>query len=73
MNLAATTFVHEGIGSTSTHLVTYSTAVIMYLAPVLLPCFGNGPTKSITQVSKDKLGFIGMRGISFFKRGQPNI
>ena len=47
MNLVATSFVHEGIGSASSHLVTYSTAVIMYLALVLFPCFGNGPIKSI--------------------------
>ena len=48
MNLAATSFVHEGTGSAFAHLVTYSTAVIMYLAPVLFPCFGNGPIKYIS-------------------------
>ena len=73
MNLDATSFQHEGTGSASSHLVTYSTVVIMYLAPVLLPCFGNGPTKSIAEVSKPKLRFIGMRGISFFRRGQPSL
>ena len=60
---------HEGTGSTSSHFVTYSTVVIIYLAPVLFPCLGNGPTKSIAHVSKARLGFTGIRGISFFKRG----
>ena len=73
MNLAATYFVHEGTGSDSTHLVTYSTAIIMYLSPVLFPCFGNGPIKSIAQVSKVKLGLIGKRGISLFGSGWPNL
>ena len=73
MNLAATSFVHEGTGSASTHLVTYSTIVIMYLAPILFPYFGNGPIKSIAQVSKAKLGFIGRRGISYFESGRPNL
>ena len=42
INLAATSFVQEWIGSTSAHLVTYSIAVIMYLAPGIFPCFGKG-------------------------------
>ena len=73
MNLAATSFVHEGTSSTYAHLVTYSTVVIIYLAPVRFPYFGNGPIKSIAQVSKVNLGLIGKRGISFFGSGRPNL
>ena len=73
MNLAATSFMHEGTSSASAHFVTYSTVVIIYLAPVLLPYLRNGPTKSIAHVSKAKLGFTGIRGISFFKRGRPSL
>ena len=73
MNLASTSFVHEGTGYASAHLVTYSTIIIIYLAPILFPCFGKGPIKSIDQVSKVKLGIIGKRGISLSGSGQPNL
>ena len=59
INLVATSFVQEWTGSASAHLVTYSTTVIMYLAPVLFPCFGKGPIKSMAQVSKVRLGLMG--------------
>ena len=71
INLVATSFVQEWIGFASSHLVTYSTTVIMYLVPILFPCFGKGPIKSMAQVSKVRIGLMGMRGISFFCNGQP--
>ena len=71
INLDATSFVQEWTGSAFYHLVTYSTAVIMYLAPVLFPCFGKGPIKFMAQVSKVRLGLIGRRGNSFFYNGWP--
>ena len=37
MNLAATSLEQVSTGSTSAHLVTYSTTVMIYLAPILLP------------------------------------
>ena len=50
-------------GYASAHLVTYSTAVIMYLAPVLFASMGNGPMKSMAQISNVKLGFTDIKGI----------
>ena len=47
MNLAATSLEHVSTGSASAHLVTYSTAVIIYRAPDRLDGIGNGPIKSI--------------------------
>ena len=47
MNLEAISLEHVSTGAASTHLVTYSTAVIMYLAPVLFAGIGNGPMKSM--------------------------
>ena len=61
----------EWIGFASSHLVTYSIVVIMYLAHVLFPCFGKGPINYMAQVSKVRLGIMGRRGISFFCNGQP--
>ena len=56
-------------GSASTHLVTYSTAVTMYLAPVLVAGIGNGPMKLMAQISNVKLGFIDIKGISILGKG----
>ena len=47
MNLAATSLEQVSTGSNFAHLVTYSTAVIMYLALVLFVGIGNGPMKSM--------------------------
>ena len=60
---------HVSTGSASAHLVTYSTAVIMYLAPVLFVGMGNGPMKSIAQIQNVKLGFTDIKGISVLGRG----
>ena len=73
INLVATSFVQEWTGFASSHLVTYSTLVIMYLAPIIFPCFGKGTVKYMVQVSKDRLGIMGRRGISFFYNGQPTL
>ena len=59
-------------GSTSAHLVTYSIAVIMYLAPVHFAGIGNGPMESMAQISNVKLGFTDIKGISVLGRGRPN-
>ena len=47
MNLAAISLEHVSTGSASAHLVIYSTAVIIYLAPDLFAGIGNGPMKSM--------------------------
>ena len=60
------------IGSAYSHLVTYSTAVIMYLAPVLFAGIGNGPLKSMAQTSNVKLGFTDIKGIFVLGRGRPS-
>jgi hypothetical protein len=73
MNFAETSLVQDSIGSTSSHLVTYSTAVMMYLAPVLLALCGNGSTKLIAQILKARLDFIELSGISFFHKGRPSL
>ena len=69
INLASTSFVQEWTGSASAHLVTYSTTVILHLAPIHFPCFGEGPIKYMAQVSKVRLGLMGRRGILFFYNG----
>ena len=58
--------------SASAHLVTYSTAVIMCLAPVLVVGIGNGPMKLMAQISNVKLGFTDIKGISMLGRGRPS-
>ena len=72
MNLVATSLEKVSIGSVSAHLVTYSTAVMMYLAPVLFAGIGNGPMKSMAQILNVKLGFTDIKGISMLGRGQPS-
>ena len=59
-------------GFASAHLVTYSTAFIIYLAPVLFAGIGNGPMKSMAQISNFKLGFNDIKGISVLGRGRPS-
>ena len=67
----ATSLEHVSIGSTSAHLVTYSTAVIIYLGPVLFVGIGNGPINLMAQISNVKLGFTDIKGIYVLGRGQP--
>ena len=71
MNLAATSLKKVSTGSASAHLVTYSIVVMIYLAPVLFASTGNGPMKSMDQISNVKLGFIDIKGISVLGRGRP--
>ena len=40
------------------NLVTYSTTVMIYLALVLFAGIGNGPMKSMAQISNVKLGSL---------------
>ena len=68
----ATSLKHVSTGSASTHLVTYYTAVIIYLAPDLLVGIGNGPMKSIAQISNVRLGFTDIKVISVLGKGQPS-
>ena len=72
MNLAATSLEQVSTGSASTHLVTYSTAVMIYLALDRRAGTGNGPMKSIAQISNVRLGFIEIRGISVLDSGRPS-
>ena len=69
MNLEATSLEQVSTGSASAHLVTYSTVVMMYRAPVHLDGTGNGPMKSIAQISNAKLGFTNIKGISILGKG----
>ena len=72
MNLTSTSLEQVSTGSTSSHLVTYSTAVMMYLAPVLFAGIGNGPMKSMDQISNVKLRFTDIKGFSMLGRGRPS-
>ena len=72
INLAAISLEHVSSGSASSHLVTYSTAVIMYLTPIPFVGMGNGPMKSMAQISNVKLGFTDIKGIYVLGRGRPN-
>ena len=72
INLAATSLEQVSTGSASTHLVTYSTTVMIYRAPVLLAGTKNGPMKSIAQISNVRLGFTNINGIFVLGRGQPS-
>ena len=45
-------------GSASAHLVTYSIAVMIYLASVIFAGIGNGPMKSMAQISMSNLGSL---------------
>ena len=65
----ATSLEHVSTGSASAHLVTYSTAVIIYLAPDHLAGIGKGPMKSIAQSSNVRLGFMDIKGIFILGRG----
>ena len=71
MNLASTSLEQVSTGSASTYLATYSTAVIMYLAPVIFAGIGNGRMKSMAQISNVKLGFIDIKGNYVLGRGRP--
>ena len=63
---------HVSMGSAFSHLVTYSTVVIIYLAPDHFARIGNGPMKSIAQISNVRLGFTDIKGISMLSRGRPS-
>ena len=63
---------HVSMGSTFSHLVTYFTAVIIYLALDLFAGIGNGPMKSMAQISNVRLGFTNIKGISVQGRGRPS-
>ena len=72
MNLASTSLEQISTGFASSHLVTYSTTIIMYLAPVIFASIGNGPMKSMAQISNVKIGFTNIKGISLLGRGRPS-
>ena len=65
INLASISLEHVSTGSASTHLVTYSATVIIYLAHVLFVGIGNGPMKSMAQISNVKLGFIDIKAFMY--------
>ena len=71
MNLASTSLEQVSTGSAYAHLVTYSTAVIIYLAPGLFVGTRNGPIKSIAEISNVKLRFTNIKGISVLGSGRP--
>ena len=66
---AAISLEHDSTSSASSHLVTYLTVVIIYHAPVLLAGIGNGPIKSIAQISNVKIGFTNIKVILVLGRG----
>ena len=59
-------------GSASAHLVTYSTAVMIYLVPVLFAIIGNDPMNSMAQISNVKLGSTDIKDIFVLGRGRPS-
>ena len=59
-------------GSAYAHLVTYSTTVMIYLAPDLFAGIGNGPMKSMAQISNVKLGFTDIKENFVLGRGRPS-
>ena len=71
MNLATTSLEQVSIGSAFSHLVTYSTVVMMYLAHVLFTGIGNGTIKSISQILNVNLGFMDIKGIFVLGKGRP--
>ena len=71
INLVATSLERVSTGSASAHLVTYSTVVMIYHAPILLARTVNGPIKLIAQISNVRLGFTKIKGISVLGKGQP--
>ena len=68
----ATSIEHVSTGSASSYLVTYSTAMIIHLAPDHLAGIGNGPMNSMAQISNVRLGFTDIKGISVLGRGRPS-
>jgi hypothetical protein len=44
---------------------------MIYLAQILLFLYVKGPINSMDKISKDRLGFTEIRGISFFHKGCP--
>ena len=71
MNLVATSLEQVLTGSASAHLVTYSIAVIIYLAPVLFDKTGNAPIMSVAHISNVRLGFTDIKDIYVLGSGQP--
>ena len=72
INLVVISLEKYSTGSSSSHLVTYSTVVMIYHAPVHLASVKYGPMKSITQISNVKLGFTNIKGIHVLGRGRPS-
>ena len=72
INFMATSLEHVSIGSVSSHLVTYSTAIIVCHGPILLSSIWNGTIISISQISNVKLGFTDIKGITVLGRGLPS-
>ena len=72
INLAAISLEHVSTGSASSHLVTYSTAVIIYLTPDIFTGIGNGSMKSMAHISNVRMGFTDIKGISVLGRGRPS-
>ena len=58
-------------GFASSHLVTYSTVVMIYRDHVCLVNIENGPMKLIAQISNVELGFTDIKGIYVLSRGRP--
>ena len=50
----------------------YFITVIIYLTPVLFAVIGNGPMKSMEQISNVRLGFTNIKGIFVLGRGRPS-
>lgn len=73
MNFAATSFVQDSIGYAYDDLITYSIVIMIYLALVWRPGLGKGPTKFMAHISKVKLGFIDINGISCCLKCLPSL
>ena len=71
MNLEDTSLEQVSTGFVSTHLVTYSTAVIIYLTPDLFAGTVNGPIKLIARISNVRLRFTDIKGIYVLGSNRP--
>ena len=69
INCVAISIEHDLTGSSSPHLVTYSSVVIIYYAHVHHGGIENSPMKLIAQISNLNVVFIDIKGIFLLDRG----
>jgi hypothetical protein len=73
INHASVVALHSFTSLDFAHLVKYSVAVMMYLAPVRFPGGLIGPTKSMSHFSNACKVIYGAKGISSLLEGFPTL